>query len=493
MRICFSALLLALVCATPGLGAQAMDPAAVAERRLAEFAALLDSGDRGAAREFARGQMVPPDGDGAWIERFGDLISGLHDRTRGVEVFEVQQILPTRLVAKFRARLSGNWEAIDLRLEDEPPYRIANHIIYGPVDAPSAEPDLLPRSDAELAEMTASLLQRLAEAEVFSGVVLLASGDRVLFHAAFGEAERARGIPNTNGTCFNLASLDKMFTAVAVAQLAERARLSVDDPLEKFLPGLPTPEAAKQIRIEHLLTHTSGLGDFMTAEWHSAPHGTHRTLEDFLSLLKGQTPAFEPGSRMRYSNAGYLILGRVIEVVTGQEYHAYVRQHVFTPAGMERTGPLDVDALPSDAAVGYQKEYADGGVTFAENTRAIPVRGGPAGGGYSTAEDLFRFTRALRDGRLLGAGMLQRVLSPKPELGARENGYGFLVDTRRGVAAHGGGIRGVSNAVQFPLDRGHALIVLSNFGGGRTVVVDRLLTWLNGMPDPAPATARSVP
>lgn len=449
----------------------------LAVRRLEDLLSLIGSGDRDAARAFAQDQMVPRP-DGTWVDSFVDGISGLHDRTRGLDAFAVDQIMPTRVVAKLRHRLSGNWEGIDLRLEETPPHRIANHLIYGPVNPPAEMPDSAPANDAELVRMTDSLLRLLSEADVFSGAVLLARDDQVLYRAAFGEAEKSHQVANTPTTRFNLASLDKMFTAVAIAQLVDEGKLSYEDPLGKHLPEFPSPEAARRIRIKHLLTHTSGLGDYMTDEWRSAPAEQYRTLDDFLALVHGQSPAFEPGTRMRYSNAGFLILGRVIGAVTRREYKDYISEQVLQPAEMRSTGAVDLDYVYPAVAVGYEKEYTDEGVHFRNNLYDIPIRGGPAGGGYSTVEDLFRFTRALVGGRLLAAGSTREMLSPKPELHAPENGYGFLVDLPRGVAGHGGGSEGVSNFVLFPLNRGYTLIVLSNYGSGRVLVMDRVDTWL---------------
>jgi CubicO group peptidase (beta-lactamase class C family) len=298
----------------------------------------------------------------------------------------------------------------------------------------------------------------LTAADVFSGVVLLAKDGRVLFDKAYGEADKDFGVPNRTDTKFGLASLNKMFTSVAVAQLVGQGRLSYEDALSKFMPEFPSREAAGKIKIKHLLTHTSGLGDYSVR----ASREGARTVDEFLKLAKDDKLAFGPGTDQAYSNTAFIVLGKVIEKVTGQSYYDYVRRNVYQRAGMINTDAYDLDLVNKNLAVGYEKGYSDAGVVFRNNTCEVGY-GGPAGGGFSTAEDLLRFTVALRAGKLVGRNYVQTILSPKPELKSPTYGYGFNI--LNGIAGHSGGDTGVNTNLEMFLDDGYTIVVLSNYGG----------------------------
>lgn len=211
-----------------------------------------------------------------------------------------------------------------LRVELEPPYRIEN-IGISPWTTP-VEGEV--HTDEELAVRLQAFARKLAEAEVFSGVILMAR-DRVPFYReAFGLASRRFQIPNLPDTRFNLGSMNKMFTAVAIAQLAEKGRLSFQDPVGRYLKGWIDPESAQKITLHHLLTHTSGLGSYFNERFWKASRALYRKVEDFRALVAEEKPEFEPGSGWRYSNTGFLLLGAVIERVTGQSYFDYVRENI---------------------------------------------------------------------------------------------------------------------------------------------------------------------
>jgi CubicO group peptidase (beta-lactamase class C family) len=236
-------------------------------------------------------------------------------------------------------------------------------------------------------------------------------------------------------------------------------------PLAKFLPDFPDKDAAARIRIKHLLTHTSGLGSYFNERFIEGSRARFRTVDDLMELAKGETLAFEPGTKWQYSNTGFLVLGKVVEKVTGQSYYDYVRERIFKPSGMTNTDSYDLDRVNPNLAVGYQKEYADEGVRFRNNIFQHVIRGGPAGGGYSTVGDLLRFATALRSGKLVSQASVNTLLSPKPELNSPEYGYGFGVSTERAIAGHSGGFAGISANLDMFLDSGYTAVVLSNYGG----------------------------
>jgi CubicO group peptidase (beta-lactamase class C family) len=316
---------------------------------------------------------------------------------------------------------------------------------------------------------------KLAAADVFSGTVLLAKGDRVLFSRAYGQANKDFGAPNTTETRFNLGSMNKMFTSVAVLQLAERGKLRLDDPLAKFVPDFPSPEAAKKIRIEHLLTHTSGLGSYFNDAFFRASRARYRTVDEMMELAAGDSLAFEPGTRWSYSNTGMLVLGKVIEAASGQDYFSYVRDNIYGPAGMTRSDSYELDAVNQNLAVGYDFDFQEDGTKRVRNNIFMHViLGGPAGGGYSTVGDLHRFALALETGRLVGKDSVDRLTSPKPKLGSPEYGYGFGVDTATAIVGHSGGFPGISSNLDMFRRSGYIAVVQSNYSRASARVPEKI-------------------
>jgi CubicO group peptidase (beta-lactamase class C family) len=369
--------------------------------------------------------------------------------------------------------LTEDWAGLAVSVEASAPHRITG-IGMRPPKVPAGERAAKKLTDAERARELEAYVQRLTEADVFSGAVLLAKDGKVIFEKAYGEASKDFGVANRVDTKFNLGSMNKMFTAVAVAQLVERGKLSFEDPLSKFLPEFPSKEAAQKIKIKHLLTHTSGLGSYFNRKFMESSRARFRTVNDMMTLAEGETLAFEPGTKWAYSNTGMLVLGAVIEKVTGQSYFDYVRENIYKPAGMTNTDAYELDLVTPNLAVGYQKEYTDGGVRFRNNVFQHVIRGGPAGGGYSTVGDLLKFDTALRANKLVGAEYVKQLLSAKPELNSPAYGYGFGVDTKNRIVGHSGGFSGISSNLDMFLDSGYTAIVMSNYGGASQPVTRKM-------------------
>lgn len=443
-----------------------------AGRRLREVLALVGSGDRAAARAYVEAGYAPALLREVPVDAHLAELSRLHDFTRGMELHEVLGIEEGRAMARVHARLTDTWWRFGVMVEDKPPYRVIG-TGYGP-DLPPEGQGPARMGDAEVAREMDALLRRLADAGVFSGAVLVARDGRTVFQGAEGVANRDFGVPVTPETRFNLASMNKMFTAVAVLQLAEAGKLSLDDPLAKHLPGFPTPGAAAKIRIEHLLTHTSGLGDFFTPKFEEMRPTRLRTLDDYIAAAGADSLAFEPGTRWRYSNLGYVVLGKVIERASGMAYEDYVREHVWRPAGMTSTGLSDLDEVNPGLAVPYDKVYTDGGITLRNTLLDRGVRGGPAGGGASTVGDLLRFAEALRGGKLVRPESLRLLTTPKPDLRSPRYGYGFEIVGEVGAVGHSGGTEGVSANLDLFLEDGVVAVVLSNLSHGAEPVLMRI-------------------
>jgi CubicO group peptidase (beta-lactamase class C family) len=464
-RILLAALLLA---APSPLTAQAP-----ATRRARELVALINAAPPaaiGAYVDSALGSRLRGLPMGAHL----DFMLGVRDRSRGLEWIEVQEETPGFTVALLRQKLTGDLMTLAVRVEDTAPFRVSG-IGQRPPRPKTAAAEQRLASDAELGKELERYVRALAAADVFSGSVLLAKDGKTIYAGAFGQANKDFGAPNTLETKFNLGSMNKMFTAVTIAQLAEQGKLSFEDPLSKFLPEYPSAASARKVRIEHLLTHTSGLGSYFNDEFDRSSRARFRTVDDMMQLAKGDSLQFEPGARWSYSNTGMLVLGKVIEVATKQDYFAYVRDHLYTPAGMTSTDAYELDRVNPNLAVGYQKEFADDGTLQVRNNVFMHViRGGPAGGGYSTAGDLIRFAEALKSGKLVRPATFELMTTPKPAVKSPDYGYGFSVDTATGIVGHSGGFPGISSNLDIFKGTGYVAVVLSNYGGASQPVVERI-------------------
>lgn len=238
----------------------------------------------------------------------------------------------------------------------------------------------------------------------FSGSVLIANGDQVRFEKAYGLASRRFNVPNKTTTRFDVGSITKDFTKVAIGQLAQAGKLKISDTIATHLPDYPNKDVASRITIQQLLTHTSGLGDVFTPEYFNLSRMRLRKLADYPPIYADDPLRFEPGTSRRYSNYGYIVLGLIIEAVSGQSYYDYVQRNIFDAAGMNGSGFFESDRITPDVAIGHTQRLPGSGEPsseWMENTMRLPVRGASDGGSHSTARDLFHFDRAVRTHRLL--------------------------------------------------------------------------------------------
>jgi CubicO group peptidase (beta-lactamase class C family) len=469
--LCAALLLVAL--AAPAAVAAQSGPAV---DRANELIRVVGSGDPKGAREFVQRAYAPSFLERVPVDFHVSYLLQMQDRTRGLEVEAVEEATATRAAVVVRAKLTGQRIRVNVEVEPEAPHRIAG-IGSGPVP-PAAGARTL--TDDEVVRELDAFVKKLAEADVFSGAVLLARDGKTLYTSAHGMANKDFNAPNRVDTKFNLGSMNKMFTSVAIAQLVERGKLSYDDPLSKFLPDFPTPEEARKIQIKHLLTHTSGLGSYFNEEFIKSSRARFRTVADMMELAKGEKLRFEPGSRWAYSNTGMLVLGAVVEKVTGQDYFEYIRENVYRPAGMTNSDAYELDRVNPNLAVGYEKQFGEAGVTFRNNIFDHVMRGGPAGGGYSTVEDLLRFDVALRSGKLVNAESRKVLLSPKPDLSSPGYGYGFSISAGGAVVGHSGGFTGINSNLDMFTESGYTAVVMSNYSRGADPVVQKIRELLAG-------------
>lgn len=287
------------------------------------------------------------------------------------------------------------------------------------------------------------LLRRLEAADEFSGVVGVRQGDQELLLDAYGFASRTWSIPTTVETRFDTASITKLFTAVATLQLVEQGAFALDTSVIGYL-GAEGTGISPAVTPYHLLTHTSGIADDADEEageryedlFLERPNYSVIETADYLPQFVGKPPNFAPGEGCRYCNVGYVLLGLMIERATGSTYRSYVGEHVFAPAGMNRSGFFRMDVVEPDVAEGVEAiEQGDGCIIgWRRNIYSYPPVGGPDGGAHVTVGDLLRFHRAVTDGRLLGPALTAALLSPKARHSARGAGshlmgFGFEFET----------------------------------------------------------------
>jgi len=278
-------------------------------------------------------------------------------------------------------------------------------------------------------------IARQHEREPFSGVVSVRERGEVVVEQGFGLAHRAERIPNTPATRFGIASGTKTLTSIAVAQLVEQGRLAFDTRLAACL-DVPLPGFDPGVTLHHLLTHSAGIPDYFDeavmddyeALWRERPMYAFRTPSDFLPLFAHLPMKAAPGTAWAYNNAGYVLLGLVVERAAGMPFTAYVERHVLQACGMASSGFFHLDRLPGGTARGYLP--TDDG-TWRTNVYAVPIVGGADGGAFTTAGDLAALWDALLGGRLVGEATLSRMLTPHwrtdPERDDGHYGYGLWI------------------------------------------------------------------
>ena len=258
-----------------------------------------------------------------------------------------------------------------------------------------------PLTEAQLTVRLGKALDSLAASGQFSGAVGLKRGDSMVFERAYGLADRANRRKNTVTTEFNIGSINKVFTETAIGQLAAAGQLNLDSTLGHYWPDYPNP-TARAATIRQLMTHQAGLGGNIFDPPAGGTRNDIKHNNEYLPLFVSVPQAFAPGTSRRYCNACYVVLGMLIERVSGEDYYAYIRQHIYMPAGMTHTGSYKVDSLPPNTAIGYTtgEEDAPANAPVHPNTAELPGRGSAAGGGYSTVGDMLQFIAALRAGKV---------------------------------------------------------------------------------------------
>jgi CubicO group peptidase (beta-lactamase class C family) len=322
--------------------------------------------------------------------------------------------------------------------------------LFGPGLAQTSAP-----SSHELASKVEEYMAARVKRDHFSGSVLIAKGGKVLFSQGYGMANLEHDVPNTPQTKFRLGSITKQFTAMAILILQERGKLSVQDKIKKYLPD--APKAWDEITIHHLLTHSSGIPNYTESFEFLRTLPVRVTLKELIAKFKDKPLDFKPGEKFKYSNSGYVLLGQIIENVSGQNYPSFMNEVIFGPLKMKDTGYDNATAIIKHRASGYSRRLGIVLTNCDYVDMSIPHA---AGALYSTVEDLLKWDEALYTERLVSRKSIEAMF--KPFKG--DYGYGWIIDTRLGQTrhAHGGGIMGFVTMIErYPAEK-LLVVALSN-------------------------------
>jgi CubicO group peptidase (beta-lactamase class C family) len=436
----------------PACHAQAQFPNTPAGNQTKAWLEAFNAGDADKFKEFLRKNFP------SRLER-ADRAMEFRLITGGFDLKKVEESTPTKLVALVQERISDQFARLSVEVDATEQHQITKLDL----NAVARPPDFaLPHlSESELITALKKKLDDDAAADRFSGAALVARNGKTVFAQAYGLADREKKTPNTLKTRFRLGSMNKMFTAVATLQLVQSGKLDLKAPFGNYLTDYPNKDVASKVTIEQLLSHTGGTGDIFGPDFDK-----HRlelkTLRDYVNLYGSRALQFEPGSRWEYSNYGFLLLGVLIEKVSGESYYDYVRDHIFKPAGMTGSASEPEEQMVLDRSIGYTR-FGGGGLR--PNTDTLPYRGTSAGGGYSTVEDLFRFATALQTHKLLNAQYTDMLTTGKVDTpGGGKYAYGFSDDMTNGTRCfgHGGGAPGMNGELSICPSSGYVIAVLAN-------------------------------
>lgn len=310
----------------------------------------------------------------------------------------------------------------------------------------------------------------------FSGTILIAENDEIIDKRAYGFASLEYDVENKIDTKFNIASITKMFTAVAALQLYERGKIDLQTPIGKYLPDYPNEIVRNSVTVHQLLTHTSGLNNFYVNDLDKIKNSDYEEISDFVPLFANDTLLSKPGTKYDYSGTGFVVLGLIIEKVSGQDYYDYIRQNILEPANMMATSEIQVDSVVRNKASGYTSGFGQNDIL--KKNEYYLTKASPAGFYYSTVEDLFKFSKALRNHQLLNKDTTDLMLDPKVKGYNTYLGYGIDIDNRynQTIIGHSGGWYGIHGELMDFMNDNYTVIILSNIddGGnsGASIVAD---------------------
>lgn len=356
-----------------------------------------------------------------------------------------------------------------------------SYSIFEPAKKPSYYGELK-FNESDFLDSAKKLIISISENDAFSGTILIAKKDSILFEFAGGESSKRFHTLNNIDTKINLGSMNKMFTATAILQLVESGKLQLHDSISKYIDtSWLDSSLLKRITIHQLLTHTSGLGNFFNDTFISGSRELFRNVDDFKTLIRRDSLRFEPGSQFEYSNMGFVLLGAIIENISGMTYFDYMRENIFIPLEMTNTDCYDMDIPTENLAMGYLN--SDEETKWKNNLFMHVIKGGPAGGGFSTVKDLHKYAVSLLNHKILSIESVQLLWSPYNNagrfgkgLGYENYGYGTMLeqDNNNRAIGHLGGFPGISAGLTIFPDNNYIVCVLSNYDHAGIILSNHL-------------------
>ena len=420
---------------------QVQPPSTPAGKMLAEFLSAINSGEKAQLETFQKSHA--PD-----RPQFVERTMGMIEQSGGLSLAAITLSEPQRITGTVKDRKNGAYlDFVFMVSASDPP------AFNGMQLMPGAEP---PSEEVTFNQLLVLLDQQAVKTH-FQGTLLVAKDGKPVLRKAYGLADRENKKPNVMDTQLRMGSMNKMFTAVAALQLVDKGKLDLDAPVGKYLPQYPNKNVASKVKIRHLLSHQGGTGDIFTPEYDKARLEI-RELKDYIRLFGDRDLAFEPGTKWAYSNYGFVLLGNIIEAVSGMSYYDYVRRNIFEPAGMKATDSLPESERVPNRAVGYMKGDQP-------NTDTLPWRASSAGGGYTTVDDLLRFGLALESGKILNKKLLdEATTSQTGKSNGPPYGFGFVIsgEGRNAAYGHGGGAPGMNGELAIYRNNGIIFAALSN-------------------------------
>jgi len=450
-------------------------PKTPAGKRAKEVVELLNGTSSYKPEDYIKNQYAPVFRDAFPVAAHKGIFQATQTMFGKVKVVDITTSTQNEISIVLKSEIKDAWLNLTLQVEPGDPHRIVSMGLR-PGSRPSSskigvektqieqkKSKSKPKKDKEtlfsnLEELHQYLLKKTKENE-FSGTVLIAKDGDPIFQKAYGYASKRFKVPNKMDTKFNLGSINKIFTSVAITQLMEKGKLSLDDPIGKYLDMFPQ-EIANKVTIRHLLNMRSGWGDYWANEYYLSHRDRLRTVSDYIKFIKDIPLDFEPGTNFQHSNTGYEVAGAIIETVSSIDYFDYVKKNIYESSGMTNTDSYHRDGPVENLAMGYTNMNRNDleGKGYEWNTMyMLSPRGTPAGGGYSTVEDLLKFDKTLRNHKLLNSDYTQYMISRFK--GSPGDPFSPPDKTYRIV----GGAPGISAFLGMDFQSSYSIIVLSNY------------------------------
>lgn len=463
-------------------------PQTPAAQRAGEVLIQLNLADMEQAGKFIEQSYAPDFRDAFPIAMHLGIFTTTSSMFGELEVFKVINSGETSVSLLLRSVSRDAFIKLEISVEPENPHRIT---VMGlaPVPRPEGSPVRTdPVGAGENKAITVldpqtinwadadKLLTTKADNNEFSGAVLIARDGKPLFSHAYGYASRKFGVKNSLETRFNLGSLNKLFTAVAISQLVEQGKVALDGQIGQYLEGFP-PEISGKVTVRQLLQMRAGWGDYWDNEYYLAHRSELRDVSDYMEFIRAMPLDFEPGANFQHCNTCFEVLGAIVEYASGMDYYEYIDENIYAPAGMADSGSFHRDGPAGNLATGYtdmNPHDPEGRDYHWSNEFILPVRGTPAGGGYSTTGDLLKFDQAFRQFELLDQDHTEFVMS-------RFEGHPGDEFTARGISKSIGGAAGVGALYARDLESGITILILSNFDFPATIEAFREISELTGI------------